>query len=91
VPSPGFEPTTLWWESWRPNHSATTLHKWIQHQWIQHRPWSCPHLESSIPMNRPSHPMKVIIHGKNNNQISHCMMEHYISDRPIEKRGHPWR
>jgi hypothetical protein len=26
VPSPGFEPTTLWLSVRRPNHSATTLH-----------------------------------------------------------------
>jgi hypothetical protein len=26
VPSPGFEPTTLWLRVRRPNHSATTLH-----------------------------------------------------------------
>jgi hypothetical protein len=26
VPSPGFEPTTLWLRVWRPNYSATMLH-----------------------------------------------------------------
>jgi hypothetical protein len=26
MPSPGFEPTTLWLRVRRPNHSATTLH-----------------------------------------------------------------
>jgi hypothetical protein len=26
VPSPGFEPTTLWLRVRRPNHSATTVH-----------------------------------------------------------------
>jgi hypothetical protein len=29
VPSPGFEPTILWLRVRRPNHWATTLHKWI--------------------------------------------------------------
>jgi hypothetical protein len=28
VPSPGFEPTTLWLRVRRPNHLAMTLHSW---------------------------------------------------------------